>query len=51
VIGAASLQKQERVLRNSPEVVIGTPEQFDNLIRSEADKMRALIGNLGIQLD
>ena len=33
------------------EVVAGTPEQFDQVIRSEARRMSALIKGLNIQLD
>jgi len=33
------------------EVVAGTPEQFDSLIKSEAGKMQGLIGSLGVHLD
>ncbi|GAA6121876.1 tripartite tricarboxylate transporter substrate binding protein [Acidovorax sp. FG27] len=33
------------------EVVAGTPEQFDRLIKSEAKRMEALIKSLNIQLD
>lgn len=33
------------------DVVGGTPEQFDNLVKSEAQRLGDLVGNLGIQLD
>ena len=33
------------------EVVGGPPEQFDELVRSEAERLGALISSLGIQLD
>ena len=33
------------------EIVAGTPEQFDAVIRSEAQKMQTLISSLNIQLD
>lgn len=33
------------------DVVGGTPEQFDNLVKSEAQRLGDLVRNLGIQLD
>ena len=37
--------------RNDPQVVVGTPEQFEALIKTEARKMESLIKGLNIQLD
>ena len=42
---------KEKWLEIGSEVVAGTPEQFDAVIRSEARKMGALIKTLNIQLD
>ena len=42
---------KEKWLEIGSEVVAGTPEQFDAVIRSEARKMQSLIKGLNIQLD
>lgn len=47
----ADKEFQTKWLEIGSEVVAGTPDQFDQLIRTEAGKMEALIRNLKVQLD
>ena len=42
---------KEKWLEIGSEVVVGTPEQFEALIKTEARKMESLIKGLNIQLD
>jgi tripartite-type tricarboxylate transporter receptor subunit TctC len=42
---------KEKWLEIGSELVTGTPEQFDSVIRAEAKKMEGLIKGLNIQLD
>jgi tripartite-type tricarboxylate transporter receptor subunit TctC len=42
---------KEKWLELGSEIVAGTPEQFDQLAKSEAGKMKGLIESLGVQLD
>lgn len=42
---------QKKWLEIGSEVVTGTPQEFGQFIQAEADKMQALIRQLGVQLD